>query len=178
MRFEGKLEQWNEERGFGAIEAAETRERLFVHISAFERGRVRPPLGTRLEFDVERDAKGRKRAVNVRLPAEAPTLARIGRARSMWLAGLVVVCALAVIGVRAGKHEGGPLISPSVSERLAPRDVFGNTPDTGRRCDGRKYCSQMHSCEEATWFLQHCAGTQMDGNGDGVPCEQQWCGTR
>lgn len=42
-------------------------------------------------------------------------------------------------------------------------------------CDGRKYCSQMTSCAEATQFLQHCPGMKMDGNGDGVPCESQWC---
>jgi hypothetical protein len=33
----------------------------------------------------------------------------------------------------------------------------------------------MHSCEEATWFLNHCPGTKMDGDGDGIPCERQWC---
>lgn len=44
------------------------------------------------------------------------------------------------------------------------------------RCDGRLHCSQMSSCEEATYFLRNCPGTQMDGDGDGVPCEQQWCG--
>ena len=42
-------------------------------------------------------------------------------------------------------------------------------------CDGRTYCSQMSSCEEATYFLQHCPGVKMDGNNDGVPCERQWC---
>lgn len=42
-------------------------------------------------------------------------------------------------------------------------------------CDGRKYCSQMTSCAEATYFLKNCPGVKMDGNGDGVPCEQQWC---
>jgi hypothetical protein len=43
------------------------------------------------------------------------------------------------------------------------------------RCDGRTYCSQMTSCEEATWFLRNCPGTKMDGNNDGIPCERQWC---
>ncbi len=43
------------------------------------------------------------------------------------------------------------------------------------RCDGRTYCSQMTSCEEATFFLKNCPGTKMDGNNDGVPCERQWC---
>ena len=54
--------------------------------------------------------------------------------------------------------------------------VAAATADTsGRRCDGRRYCSQMRSCEEATWFLKNCPGTKMDGDNDGVPCETQWC---
>lgn len=43
------------------------------------------------------------------------------------------------------------------------------------QCDGRTMCSQMRSCAEAEYFIQHCPGTKMDGDGDGVPCEQQWC---
>ncbi|TXJ09493.1 MAG: excalibur calcium-binding domain-containing protein [Acinetobacter sp.] len=43
------------------------------------------------------------------------------------------------------------------------------------RCDGRTHCSQMTSCAEATYFLRNCPNTQMDGNGDGIPCEKQWC---
>ncbi|WP_265087928.1 excalibur calcium-binding domain-containing protein [Psychrobacter vallis] len=42
-------------------------------------------------------------------------------------------------------------------------------------CDGRQHCSQMTSCAEATYFSNHCPNTKMDGNHDGVPCEQQWC---
>ena len=43
------------------------------------------------------------------------------------------------------------------------------------RCDARKYCSQMTSCEEAKYFLARCPGVKMDGDGDGIPCEEQWC---
>ena len=43
------------------------------------------------------------------------------------------------------------------------------------RCDGRRRCSQMTSCEEAKFFLAHCPGVEMDGEHDGIPCEQQWC---
>lgn len=39
------------------------------------------------------------------------------------------------------------------------------------RCDGRKFCSQMHSRAEAEFFLRHCPDTRMDGDHDGVPCE-------
>jgi hypothetical protein len=49
--------------------------------------------------------------------------------------------------------------------------------DTGRfSCDGRTRCSQMTSCDEAKYFLAHCPGVKMDGEGDGIPCEGQWCG--
>jgi len=43
-------------------------------------------------------------------------------------------------------------------------------------CDGRQYCSKMTSCKEAKYFLKHCPNTKMDGDGDGIPCESQWCG--
>ncbi|QNM98078.1 excalibur calcium-binding domain-containing protein [Chitinimonas koreensis] len=43
-------------------------------------------------------------------------------------------------------------------------------------CDGRTHCSQMRSCEEATFFLRNCPGPEMDGDNDGIPCEKQWCG--
>jgi hypothetical protein len=42
-------------------------------------------------------------------------------------------------------------------------------------CDGRQYCSQMRSCEEAKYFLANCPDAKMDGDRNGVPCEKQWC---
>lgn len=42
-------------------------------------------------------------------------------------------------------------------------------------CDGRTLCREMTSCAEATYFLRNCPNVQMDGDGDGVPCERQWC---
>jgi hypothetical protein len=43
------------------------------------------------------------------------------------------------------------------------------------QCDGRTHCSQMRSCAEAKYFIQHCPNTKMDGDRDGIPCENQWC---
>jgi len=56
---------------------------------------------------------------------------------------------------------------PLVGEGEASTPLFN--------CDGRTMCSQMTSCAEATYFVQHCPNTKMDGNSDGVPCERQWC---
>lgn len=61
-------------------------------------------------------------------------------------------------------------IKPREGERAAPAASGG-----GFQCDGRTHCSQMRSCEEARYFIQHCPNTQMDGDRDGEPCEQQWC---
>jgi len=44
------------------------------------------------------------------------------------------------------------------------------------KCDRRQYCSQMTSCAEAKYFLANCRNPKMDGDGDGIPCERQWCG--
>ena len=38
-------------------------------------------------------------------------------------------------------------------------------------CDGRQYCSQMNSREEAVFFINNCPNTKMDGDHDGQPCE-------
>ena len=43
-------------------------------------------------------------------------------------------------------------------------------------CSGKIHCSQMTSCAEAKFYLRNCPGTKMDGDGDGIPCESQWCG--
>jgi len=45
----------------------------------------------------------------------------------------------------------------------------------GFSCDGRRYCSQMKSCAEAEYFLANCPAVKMDGDKNGIPCEQQWC---
>ncbi len=39
------------------------------------------------------------------------------------------------------------------------------------KCDGRQYCSQMTSRAEAEFFIKNCPNTKMDGDNDGVPCE-------
>lgn len=50
--------------------------------------------------------------------------------------------------------------------------VFKRDPQY--RCDGRKYCSQMRSRDEAMFFLTNCPETQLDDNENGIPCEQHF----
>jgi len=69
-------------------------------------------------------------------------------------------------------------VTPSWGPASLPAPAGGTVLASSARCDGRTYCSQMMSCAEATWFLKNCPGVKMDGNRDGVPCEQQWCNKR
>jgi excalibur calcium-binding domain-containing protein len=43
-------------------------------------------------------------------------------------------------------------------------------------CKGKTRCPQMESCEEARFYLANCPGVEIDGDGNGIPCEKQWCG--
>ena len=44
------------------------------------------------------------------------------------------------------------------------------------RCEtGKTHCSHMRSCAEATFYINNCPGTKMDGDRDGIPCESQFC---
>ena len=77
-----------------------------------------------------------------------------------------------------GRHgENAPTVTPpatSLPSRQRPAGLADPSPSRFR-CDGRQYCSQMTSCAEATYFLEHCPGVKMDGDHDGIPCESQWC---
>jgi Excalibur calcium-binding domain len=100
-------------------------------------------------------------------PSRQPTVEELNAARKKRLAEAA--------GQAASAPTTQPSTLPSVS-RL-PDSPQSSTParDSGYRCDGRTYCSQMRSCSEAKFFLANCPGVKMDGNRDGTPCEQQWC---
>jgi hypothetical protein len=91
---------------------------------------------------------------------------------------VVVVIALgwaAVQRQRSHRPFENPVSDPVPATPLT--DVPRQADVDGKfSCDGRVYCSQMTSCAEAKYFLAHCPGTKMDGDGDGIPCERQFCG--
>ena len=175
MRTHGTLIKWNDDRGFGFVALPQTHEEVFVHISAFPRDGVRPRIGEVISFDVRTTPDGRTRAELVQRPGaakargkrKAPVHART-RASAAFLLSGVAILALGVVGYNsytAARRDAAPSVSPAAD--AAAGQTF--------TCDGRTHCSQMTSCAEAEYFLKHCPGTQMDGDGDGEPCERQWC---
>jgi len=90
---------------------------------------------------------------------------------------LLILLALGWYGYSQYQRRGG---HSAVADFPPPLTKPAPAPNTSAavasfKCDGRIYCSQMTSCAEATYFLQNCPGTKMDGNNDGIPCEKQWC---
>ena len=45
-------------------------------------------------------------------------------------------------------------------------------------CGRKTYCREMTSCDEARFYLERCGLSRIDGDGDGVPCEQICRGSR
>lgn len=37
--------------------------------------------------------------------------------------------------------------------------------------DGKRYCKEMRSCEEAKYHLEQCGLSRLDRDKDGIPCE-------
>lgn len=74
----------------------------------------------------------------------------------------------------AGRVASAPSVAPSPAVAMAPA-LAPPAVSSGYRCDGRTYCSQMTSCDEAKYFLANCPAVNMDGDNNGIPCERQWC---
>lgn len=179
----GTLRTWNEDRGFGFIAPSDGGRELFVHISAFPRDGSRPTVGETLSFEVGAGKDGKAQAVQVRRRAlgDPATYPRGSRARRTAKRSLVpmLISGLLVVGLGAYGYSAYQSASKRRAlQGLAPEAAtspLGDATAGPFRCDGRTHCSQMTSCAEAKYFLNNCPGTQMDGNRDGTPCEQQWC---
>ena len=164
MRTAGKITHWKADKGYGFITPGSGAKQVFVHISSFSNRNPQPRINELVTFSLSTDKQGRPCAVQVTREGEKPQrLARRDRTRSpIGMVVAVVLGAVVLIGsfAIARNHQ-------TTKKSFAP----------GRfQCDGRTHCSQMTSCDEATYFIENCPNTRIDGDGDGVPCESQWCG--
>lgn len=194
MRFEGVISRWNDDRGFGFIKPYGSDDtEIFVHISEFPKDGQRPTVGERVSFSVITGKNGKKQAKNLFCPEKAkakyegpeekPSSPQRKQARAnkspSGLVGLLLIVALvsiaAVIFQQAKKEWSAIQHRRELSQMQSDKSAGSARASSRFRCDGRTHCSQMTSCEEAKFFLKNCPGTKMDGDNDGIPCEQQLC---
>ena len=147
MRLEGWLTSWNDERGFGYIEAAQGGEPIFVHISAWPRGSARPQLKQAVSFEVELGPKG-KRARNVQLqqprrmskPSSRASPAQWGTATLFAIPAFLVVFGLIAILWKTPLWVAGVYVVASVAAYI----VYAADKSAAERGGWRVPESKLH----------------------------------
>jgi cold shock CspA family protein len=105
------------------------------------------------------------------LPSQRP---QVQRPPKSFNSQPVILLIAVTIGIAAWIKVQG------LTQQTAPQAVTASLPTLQTRaprfqCQGKEWCSEMASCEEATFYLENCPNTKMDGDNDGIPCERQWC---
>ena len=188
----GKITQWHDDKGYGFIQIDNSSQKVFCHISGFVQKQPRPNQGENVSFDIVTNGKGQTAAKGIRYldrPIHQESVPRTRHVRkntvnrhrnnnSSSLGGLVSGI-LGLIFVGFIGYQVYQFAAAKLTPKQENKPQLINTPISSTnaqyRCDGRKHCSEMKSCEEAKWFLRNCADTQMDGDGDGIPCEGSLC---
>lgn len=108
MQSKGRIERWNDAKGYGFIVPDDGGRQIFVHIKAFaDRGR-RPAPGQTVRYTITHDKQGRPRATLVtlagaRLPQARTTIDRGLRpalaAAFLGFVALAVILALLPVGI-------------------------------------------------------------------------------
>ncbi|MFH4799486.1 cold shock domain-containing protein [Vibrio alginolyticus] len=152
----GEIVRWVDERGFGFINSNELGGDIFVHVSKFKKGYRRPRIGDQVEFQLA--------SVQPKLSAESAQLVGVKPQKSN---SFSVVLSAVIVGL-----IGAALYLFYIEPKLNPE-----YENMGFSCQGKTYCSEMASCDEAKFYLSNCPNVKIDGDNDGTPCESQLCGS-
>ena len=192
----GLLKSWKTDKGFGFIKSDTLEHDTFIHISALKHMSRKPKVGDTIYFEVATQPDGKTKAINCRIEGVAELKApyqkhnnqphRIAKSNfaSSFLGkvasiGLTVLCLYAFTKYNSHSSSQTPVITKADLATNADLATFDEKhpkvviPKTTQNftCDGRQYCTEMRSRDEAVFFINNCPNTKMDGDGDGKPCE-------
>ena len=173
----GKLKRWNDNKKFGFIATADRRKDIFIHISAFKRMGRRPTVGDIIIYQIHTDNDGKLRAVNAKIEGvenvkQRPVRRTVGKPKkSNWFSKALA----ASIVILLGSFVFNKLFTYNEIQKCPAASISTHPAKENYTCEGKVYCSEMTSCDEAKFYQRNCPGTKMDGDRDGIPCEGQWC---
>ena len=149
MRQKGKLQTWNDDKGFGFIQPHDGGPRVFIHIKAFGNRKHRPEVNDVVTYTVTQDKQGRARAVDATRPGEKRIIKSSKRPGAF--SALLPVLFLAIVGVSTAT-TGLPIIVPAAYLVLSLITYFIYAWDKAAAQAGR------WRTEEATLHLLALAG--------------------
>ena len=175
MRLQGRIIEWNDERGFGFVVQNGASARTFLHVSAFRKRVDRPFLGSLITYEIRQDEKGRPRAATAELVGTKTSRKSSAGGFLSAIVGLALLLLLVLGYVGLVRlYNPDSTISASAYKIVSARDALKPHPEF--QCTPEKNsCSKMASCAEALFHQEQCNVPDMDGDRDGIPCEQQWC---
>jgi cold shock CspA family protein len=168
----GQLKSWDDSRGFGFIKSDSLNRDIFIHISTLKSMSRKPKVGDFIYFEVQKQADGKDRAINCRIEGViAINPNQISKKpKSNFIGNLFsVVVFLGIANFIYAKVNDANVDKVEKPEFINSTPIIFEQPKF--RCDGRQHCSQMTSRAEANYFTANCPNTKMDGDNDGVPCE-------
>jgi len=173
MRYQGRVSEWRDERGFGFITPNGGGAKIFLHISSFSNHAHRPQTGVLVTYELSVGEAGRPRASSVQFvgasePRRVPNTGVVP-----FVVGMLLIVFVAYVAYTRASHPGST-VPASVYKILVARDALRSNLQF--QCAPEKSsCSRMSSCAEALFHQERCGVPDMDGDRDGIPCEQQWC---
>lgn len=194
----GKLVRWNEDKGFGFIKPDNDNADIFIHISALKSMSRAPIVGDIIHYETGFDDNGKTRAINAKIEGvpKVRALVPIARKARSDKTNHQIRNAYVHRTTRSTRAKRGSKIIPIILIIMIVFAVYSKIinqkpyPDSSRseiaeiaeppklteqfQCQGKMYCSEMNSYDEALFYLRNCPGTKMDGDNDGDPCESQF----
>ena len=177
MRFQGKVSKWLDNKGYGFVRVNGQEETIFAHISAFPKGQSRPQVGELVTFEIAKGIEKGPKAHSIEY-VNRPVAKVVVKKKPAQSFAYILIAFLIIIGLGYWTYNRPPKLLPSGDiETSRSVTVLQVQPQAASfQCSGKRHCSEMVSCDEAKFYLNHCPGSVTDGDGDGIPCEDQWCG--
>lgn len=174
--YRGQLTKWDNSKGFGFIKTPELKSNTFIHISTLKHMNRKPKQGDYIHFDIEQH-NGKYRAINSRIEGVKTIAVYEGsknhktRSSNKLIYGIMLIGITVFIFQRINLRKINQTSDTQLSPELFIPDPTKVIQTHSFTCDGRQHCSQMRSRAEAEYFNNHCPNTKMDGDSDGIPCE-------